>query len=141
MKIIAPDHELPLIRQCHILEEARSVAYHPVRPVSDSDSTLIRHIDGLVLHTRLLEPDNYACSCVRVQKIRHRQVAAPMKRVVIELFYRNLKFSRRHPTHVARPSPSRNLSTSRANEEWAADITYLSIRLYWPHGNKIYGEQ
>ncbi|MEO6422673.1 MAG: hypothetical protein ABIR84_08350 [Candidatus Nitrotoga sp.] len=40
-------HELPLVRQCQILEFARSTAYYQPQPLSKPDLTLIRQIDEL----------------------------------------------------------------------------------------------
>jgi len=38
-------HELPLVRQCQILELARSTAYYRPQPLSESDLALLRDLE------------------------------------------------------------------------------------------------
>ena len=40
-------HDLPLTRQCQILELARSTAYYEQRPISSGELALMRRIDEL----------------------------------------------------------------------------------------------
>ena len=42
-------HQLPITRQCRLLEVARSTAYYQKAPVSEDDLTLMRLIDELHL--------------------------------------------------------------------------------------------
>jgi putative transposase len=42
-------HELPVTRQCQILELARSTAYYAPQPTSSADLALMRRIDELHL--------------------------------------------------------------------------------------------
>jgi putative transposase len=42
-------HELPLVRQCEVLELPRSTAYYTPKPTSATDLALMRRIDELHL--------------------------------------------------------------------------------------------
>jgi putative transposase len=48
-KMIDPTHKLPVIRQCQILDLARSTAYYTPKPTSAEDLALIRRMDELHL--------------------------------------------------------------------------------------------
>jgi len=47
--MIDPTHKLPVIRQCQILDLARSTAYYTPKPTSAEDLALIRRMDELHL--------------------------------------------------------------------------------------------
>jgi len=49
MAMIARDHELPVVRQCELLDLARSTAYYQPLPVPEADLALMRRIDELHL--------------------------------------------------------------------------------------------
>jgi putative transposase len=40
-------HQLPVVKQCQILELARSTAYYQPQPISPEDLALMRRIDEL----------------------------------------------------------------------------------------------
>src|SRR5687768_13367698 len=59
--MINREHELSVVRQCELLELARSTAYYQPLPVSEADLALMRRIDELhlkwpFLGTRRLAP-------------------------------------------------------------------------------------
>ena len=47
--MIERTHELPVVRQCELLELARSTAYYQPLPVSQADLALMRRLDELHL--------------------------------------------------------------------------------------------
>jgi hypothetical protein len=49
-------HALPVVRQCQVLQLARSTAYYHPRPVSETALTLMRRIDELHLQYPLPVP-------------------------------------------------------------------------------------
>ena len=127
--MINPTHPLPVVRQCQLLDVARSTAYYQPRPVSDTALALMRRIDelhvqypfaGARMLRDLLRHEGYA--------IGRRQVATLMRRVGIEAVYRKPRLSQRHPAHTIYPCLLRDLTISRPNHVWAADITYIPMR-------------
>ena len=122
-------HPLPVVRQCQLLKLARSTAYYQPTPVSETTLALMRRIDELHLHypfagarmlRDLLRQEGHA--------IGRRQVATLMRRMGIEALYRKPHLSRRHPAHTIYPYLLRDLTISRPNHVWAADITYIPMR-------------
>jgi len=127
--MIAPDHKLSIAQQCKILELARSTAYYQPRPVSDAALAVMRCIDELHLE--------YPFAGARLlrdilnregHKIGRKHVATLMSRMGIEAIYRKPNTSKRHPAHAVYPYLLRNLSITRSNHVWAADITYIPMR-------------
>ena len=127
--MITPDHKLPIAQQCKILELARSTAYYQPRPVSDADLALMRCIDELHLE--------YPFAGARLlrdilnregHKTGRKHVATLMRRMGIEAIYRKPNTSKRHPAHAVYPYLLRNMSITRSNHVWAADITYIPMQ-------------
>ncbi|HEV2425350.1 MAG TPA: IS3 family transposase [Terriglobia bacterium] len=128
-KMIDRTHELPVTRQCRLLELSRSTVYYVPRPVSPADLALMRRIDELHLDypfagsrmlRDLLKWEGHA--------VGRRHVARLMKRMGIEALYRRRDTSRRHPAHPVYPYLLRDLTIERPNQVWAADITYIPMR-------------
>ena len=122
-------HPLPVVRQCQLLNVARSTAYYQPTPVSETTLALMRRIDELHLHypfagarmlRDLLRQEGHV--------IGRRQVATLMRTMGIEALYRKPYLSRRHPAHTIYPYLLRDLMISRPNHVWAADITYIPMR-------------
>ena len=122
-------HALPIVRQCQILELARSTAYYQAQPESPEDLTLMRRIDelhmdwpfaGARMLRRLLKREG--------QAVGRRHVSTLMKRMGIHALYRKPNTSRRHPAHKVYPYLLRNLPITRSNHVWAADITYIPMK-------------
>jgi putative transposase len=127
--MIDPTHALPVVRQCQLLELARSTAYDQPRAVSASDPALMRRIDvlhldypfaGIRMLRDLLRGDGH--------RIGRKRVRTLMARMGLDALYRNPTTSRRHPAHPVYPYRLRNLAITRSNQVWAADITYIPMR-------------
>ena len=126
--MITRTHALPVVRQCQLLELARSTAYAQPRPVSASDLALMRRIDALHLASpfagaRMLR-DRLRREGHRIGRKRVRTV---MARMGIEALYRKPNTSQRHPAHRVYPYLLRHLEITRSNHVWAADIPYLPM--------------
>lgn len=122
-------HGLPVARQCQVLSLARSTAYYQPKPVSATALALMRRIDELHLQypfagarmlRDLLRQDGHA--------IGRRQVATLMRRMGITAVYRMPRTSQRHPVHRIYPYLLRQLTITRSNHVWAADITYIPMQ-------------
>ena len=122
-------HVLPVVRQCQLLRLSRSTAYYQPTPVSVADLALMRRLDELHL--------NHPFAGARMLRdlLRHaghsigrRHVSTLMARMGIEAVYRKPHTSQRHPAHPVYPYLLRNVAITRANQVWAADITYIPMR-------------
>lgn len=123
-------HILPVIRQCQLLQLPRSTAYYQPEPVSEADLALMRCIDELHLEhpyagSRMLRDflrrGDYP-------KIGRKRVKTLMNRMGIEAIYRKPNTSKRHPRHPIYPYLLRDVTISRSNHVWAADITYIPMK-------------
>ena len=121
-------HALPVVRQCQLLQLARSTAYYQHTPVSETALARMRRIDerhlahpfaGARMLRDLLRQEG--------QAIGRRQVATLMRRMGLEALYRKPHLSHRHPAHRIYPYLLRDLEISRSNHVWAADITYIPM--------------
>lgn len=97
-------HELPLVRQCQILELARSTVYYQSAPVPPEELALMRRIDELHLNY----PFAGARMLARMLKrealpVGRRHVSTLMKRMGINALYRKPNTSKRHPAHPVYP--------------------------------------
>jgi len=126
--MITRTHARPVVRQCQLLELARSTAYAPPRPGSASDLALMRRSDALHLASPfagarmlrdLLRRDGHRIGRTRVRTV--------MVRRGMEALDRKPNTRRRHPAHRVYPSLLRHLASTRSNQVWAADITYVPM--------------
>ena len=122
-------HDLPVVRQCELLQVARSTAYYTPAPTSPSDLALMRRIDELHLEypfagSRMLRDMLRREGHV----IGRKHVSTLMKKMGIEALYRKPNTSRRHAAHPVYPYLLRNLKIDRPNQAWATDITYIPMR-------------
>jgi putative transposase len=122
-------HDLPLTRQCQILDLARSSAYYQPAPASAEELALMRRIDELHLEhpfagsrmlRDLLRKEGYPVNRKRVRRL--------MKKMGIEALYRKPNTSARHAAHPVYPYLLRNQTIDRPNQVWAMDITYIPMR-------------
>jgi putative transposase len=122
-------HDLPVTRQCQILELARSTAYYQKRPVSPEDLALMRRIDELHM--------DYPFAGARMlrdflrqegHRVGRRRVTRLMQIMGIEALYRKPNTSKKHPAHPVYPYLLRGLKIERPNQVWATDITYIPMR-------------
>jgi len=127
--MIDRNHDLPVVRQCEILELARSTAYYMPKPTSSEDLALMCRMDELHLKypfagTRMLR------DLLRNegQPVGRKRIRRLMKQMGIEALYRKPNTSRRHAAHPIYPYLLRNLSIERPNHVWATDITYIPMR-------------
>jgi len=128
--MINREHELPVTRQCELLDLARSTAYYEPVPVSEADLALMRRIDELHLKwpflgsRRLrdfLQKDGF--------EVGRKHVATLMRRMGIAAIYRKPKTSApgTGTAHRVFPYLLKGLAIERPNHVWAADITYIPM--------------
>jgi len=121
-------HELPISRQCRILEICRSSYYYSAVPVDQRDVDLMRVIDEIHLKYPF-----YGSRKVR-DELRDRgywvgrgHVRTLMRKMDIHALYQKPRLSEPHPGPKVYPYLLRGLEVSRANHVWVADICYLPM--------------
>ena len=120
--------ELPVKRQCEILELSRSGIYYTPVPISAKDLELMRKIDEIHLAypfygSRKIRNELWA----KGYDIGRDRVRRLMRRMGIEALYVKPRLSLAHSGHVKYPYLLKGLEIKRANHVWAADITYIPM--------------
>lgn len=122
-------HKLPVVRQCQLLNLARSTAYYREQEEGEGNLALMRRIDELHLEhpyagSRMLR------DLLRLegQVVGRKRIRRLMKLMEIQAIYQKPKTTKRHPAHPVYPYLLRNMTINRPNQVWAADITYIPMR-------------
>ncbi len=123
-------HILPVIRQCQLLHLPRSSAYYQPEPITEADLAIMRCIDQLHLEhpyagSRMLRD---FLNRGDYPKIGRKRVKTLMNRMGVEAIYRKPNTSKKHPKHPIYPYLLRDVTVSRSNHVWAADITYIPMK-------------
>ncbi len=127
-EMIDREHPLPLTRQSQMLELSRSSLYYESVPVSDRDLELMRLIDELHLQYPYMGSRSIRDQLQDMgHQVGRQHVSTMMKKMGIAAMYRKPKTSKSHPAHKVYPYLLRGLEITRANQVWAADITYLPM--------------
>jgi putative transposase len=121
--------ELPVSRQAALVGISRSNVYYLPRPVSDVDLALMRRIDQLHLDfpfagARMLR-DLLGLEGHIVGRVH---VGTLMNKLCITALYRKPNTSAKHPAHKIYPYLLRQMVIGRANQVWAADVTYIPMK-------------
>jgi len=128
--MIDREYELPVTRQCALLDLARSTAYYERAPVSGADLVLMGRIDELHLKwpflgsrrlRDLLQKDGFP--------VGRKHVVTLMRRMGIAAIYRKPKTSAPGAGTAQRVFPYllKGLAIERPNHVWATDITYIPM--------------
>jgi putative transposase len=121
--------ELPVSRQAVLVGISRSNVYYLPRPISDVDLALMRRIDQLHLDfpfagARMLR-DLLGLEGHIVGRVH---VGTLMAKLCITALYRKPNTSAKHPAHKIYPYLLRQMVIGRANQVWAADVTYIPMK-------------
>jgi putative transposase len=126
--MIDKEHELPITKQCHILELSRSSIYYEPAPVSDKDRELMRLIDEIHLEEPYLGSRGMKSVLkMRGYKAGRIHVRTLMRKMGIETLYKKPRLSKPHPGHKVYPYLLRGLNITEANSVWCSDITYIPM--------------
>jgi putative transposase len=120
--------DLPVTRQCELLELSRSSIYYKPVALSAKDLELMRQIDEIHLAypfygSRKLRNELWA----RGHDVGRDRVRRLMRRMGIEALYVKPRLSASHPRHLKYPYLLRGLAITQANQVWSADITYIPM--------------
>ena len=119
---------LPIVQQCELLELSRSSVYYQPRPVSAADLALMRRLDELHLAHPFLGARKLAAMLKRQGlAVGRRHVRTLLRRMGLEAIYRKRRTSLPGQGHTLYPYLLSGVAIERANQVWAADITYLPM--------------
>jgi len=126
--MIDREHKLPLTRQSEILNLSRSSLYYEAVPVSARDLELMGLIDELHLKHPFMGSRSIRDQLQgRGYQVGRQHVRTLMRKMGISAFYSKPNLSKPHPQHTVYPYLLRGLDITRANQVWAADITYVPM--------------
>ena len=126
--MITRKSDLPVTRQCQLLNLNRSTVYYPPSPVSADDLRLMRRIDEMYLKRpfygsrRLrdwLQDEGITVNRKRVQRL--------MRQMGLVAIYPKARTSKPGKGHKIYPYLLRNLRIDRPNQVWATDVTYIPM--------------
>ena len=127
-RLVGPDEQTSVRRQCELLGVSRSSVYYvPVEPEAE-EFELMRRIDEIHLKfpfygsrtiARELRESGYRANRKRVQRL--------MRLMGLESVAPKPNTSKPNEEHPVYPYLLRGLTISRPNQVWAADITYIPL--------------
>jgi putative transposase len=128
-ELVAPDHALPVVRQCELLSISRSGFYYAPCGERAVNLGLMRLIDEQFMETpfygsrQMMRHLRRLGHCVGRKRVRQL-----MRRMGLAAVYQKPRTSVRHPEHAVFPYLLRDLAIERPNQVWCADITYIPMR-------------
>jgi len=126
--MIDRESKLSIVQQCRVVGISRTSMYYEPKPISSRDIGLMRLIDEIHLRYPF-----YGSRRIRDElndsghKVGRGHVATLMRKMGIEALYRKPRLSAPHPEHKIYPYLLREMEITRANQVWAADITYIPM--------------
>ena len=119
---------LSIVRQCALLGVSRSSLYYRPRETSQQDLSLMREMDRQYLETPFYGSRRMRASLDRQGKpVRRKRVQRLMRLMGLRAIYRQPRTSQPAPGRWVYPYLLRDLTITRANQVWAADITCLPM--------------
>jgi putative transposase len=128
-ELVAPDHVLPVVRQCQLLSISRSGFYYVPCGESAGNLGLMRLIDEQFMQTPFYGSRQMMRHLRRLGHcIGRKRVRRLMRRMGLAAVYQKPRTSVCHPKHAIFPYLLRGLTIERPNQVWCADITYIPMR-------------
>jgi putative transposase len=126
--MIDREQKLSLKRQSELLDLSRSTLYYKAVPVNPRDLEIMKVIDEIHLKYPFMGSRSIRDELQgRGYEVGRDHVRTLMKKMGIEAIYRKPRLSKPHPGDKVYPYLLRGLEITRANQVWAADITYLPM--------------
>ncbi len=120
--------ELPMRRQCELLRVNRSSLYYEPVPTDPEELALMRRIDEVHLKRPFYGSRSIARELSDADEpVNRKRVQRLMRVMGIESMAPKPKTSEPEAEHAKYPYLLRNLDICRANQVWAADITYIPM--------------
>jgi len=127
--MIAPEAGLSVSRQCTLLGIARSSFYYRLRPESAEELELLKRLDRIFTDHPVYGSRRLQVALLREGiSVGRRRVRRLMRKLGLWAIRPKRNTSKRHPGHQVYPYLLRGKTIDRANQVWAADITYIPMR-------------
>jgi len=127
--MIDKENKLSVVKQCRLLDLARSTFYYSAKPVSERDLELMRQIDEIHMELPFYGSRRMRYELrQRCYNVGRTHVSTLMRKMGIEALYQKPRTSKPNHQHKVYPYLLRDLDITRSNHVWAADITYLPMR-------------
>ena len=126
--MVSREEPLPLKRQCELLSLPRSTFYYASQGVSEDDLAMMRLMDECHL-----QHPYYGSRRIRDwledrgHRVNRKRVQRLMRKMGLTALYPKRNLSRRNQAHRVYPYLLKGLSIDRANQVWAADVTYIPM--------------
>lgn len=121
--------EIPICRQCELLEVPRSSLYYRSRRANGQDELLMRLIDEQYTQTPFYGSRRMTAWLANQGfLVNRKRVSRLMRRMGIEAIYPKRRLS--FPDAAAKKYPYllRDMAIDRPDQVWAADITYIRMK-------------
>jgi putative transposase len=125
---------IPVYRQCELLGLSRSSLYYKPRGDTEYNEMLMRMIDRQYVETPFYGIDKMTeYLCREGHHVNHKRIRRLMRQMGLEAVYpcrkRGLSISDRQ--HKIYPYLLNDVTISRADQVWSADITYIRMYRGW----------
>lgn len=127
--MVQPDNQrLSIRRQCDLFQLCRSGYYYEPAPTSREDLALMRRIDRLWTRRPFFGSRQVTLALRNKGLVINRKHVQRLMRVMgLEAMVPGPHTSQPHPEHPVYPYLLRNLSVTRPDQVWCADITYIQL--------------
>ncbi len=126
--MINRNYSLSLVKQCRLLDLARSGIYYRPKPDSHTDLKLMRLIDEIHLNRPFLGIRRITDALHDLgHRVNHKRVQRLMSKMGIQALYPKPNLSQRNTQHKIYPYLLRGLKINQPNQVWATDITYIPM--------------
>lgn len=121
-------HPLPLVRQCELVDVARSSFYFKGACLSKEDNELMRTIDQVHMKYPFYGSRRIRTALIdKGYTVNRKKVRRLMQKMGICAIYPKPKTTQRNCAHRIYPYRLRHLTIDRPNQVWCADITFLPM--------------
>ena len=136
LKLIDKDHsEIPVRRQCELLNTNRSMVYYEPKPISEFDLMLMEKIDQLYTQYPFYGVPRITKHLNIVDKINvnHKRIERLMGLMGIQAIYPRKKWNTSQPDlkHQKFPYLLNEININQPNQVWGTDITYIQANKDW----------
>jgi len=126
--MIASDQPLSIVRQCRLLDIARSSVYYRPTAAQDVDDDLMKRIDAVHLEWPFLGSRRIGDELADQGLVVNRKRIQRLMRIMgLTALYPKPRTTQPAPGHRIYPYLLRDLIIDRPNQVWCTDITYLPM--------------